>query len=103
MKFTSKLTVLFVSIGIIVGSIMFALIYFQTTRILENEINKRMENRVIFTMDALDRFLSRSLNDIKIIAGDPVISSGNTAAEQIAERLIFFRNTYKWYVSLSLI
>src|SRR3989338_5792703 len=101
MKFAHKLTVLFISISVIVITIMLAIAYFQVGKILESEIRRRMESRVIFTMDALGRFLSRSLNDIKIIAGDPVISSGNATAEQITERLIFFRNTYKQYGSLS--
>jgi len=101
MKFTPKLTALFISIGAIVAAIMYTIAYFQVAKILEGEIRVRMESRVIITMDALDRFLSRSLNDIKIIADDPVISSGNATAGQITERLIFFRNTYKWYGSLS--
>jgi len=101
MKFAPKLTALFISIGAIVAAIMYTIAYFQVAKILEGEIRARMESRVIITMDALDRFLSRSLNDIKIIADDPVISSGNATAEQITERLIFFRNTYKWYGSLS--
>jgi len=101
MKFAPKLAALFISIGAIVAAIMSTIAYFQVAKILEGEIRAHMESRVIITMDALDRFLSRSLNDIKIIADDPVISSGNATAEQITERLIFFRNTYKWYGSLS--
>jgi PAS domain S-box-containing protein len=101
MKFAPKLTALLISIGAIVAAIMCTIAYFQVAKILEGEIRAHMESRVIITMDALDRFLSRSLNDIKIIADDPVISSGNATAEQVTERLIFFRNTYKWYGSLS--
>jgi len=101
MKFAPKLTALFVSIIAIIVAVMFTVAYFQVAKILESEIGASMESRVIFTMDALDRFLSRSLNDIKIIAGDPVISSENATAEEITEELIFYRNTYKWYVSLS--
>jgi PAS domain S-box-containing protein len=101
MKFTPKLTALFISIGAIVAIIMYTIAYFQVAKILEGEIKAHMENRVIFTMDGLDHFLHERSSDIKMIAGDPVISSGNATVEQITERLIYFRNAYKCYVSLS--
>src|SRR4030042_690106 len=101
MKFAPKLTALFISIGTIIAAAMFTIAYFQVGKILEGEIRARMENRVFFIMDALDRFLYERLSDISVISHDPVISSGNATAEQITERLIFFRNTYKCYVSLS--
>src|SRR4030043_1384257 len=101
MKFAPKLTALFISLGAIIAARMFSISYFQVGKILEGEIRTRMENRVFFTMDALDRFLHERLSNIKMIAKDPVISSENATAEQITERLIFFRNVYKCYVSLS--
>jgi signal transduction histidine kinase/HAMP domain-containing protein len=101
MKFAPKLTALFISISAIIVAVMLTIAYFQVAKILESEIRVRMENRVFFTMDALDRFLSERLSDIKMIADDPVISSENATAEQIIERLIFFRNAYKCYASLS--
>lgn len=101
MKFAPKLTALFISINIIISAVILAVAYFQEAKMLESEIRARMENRVFFTMDALDRFLYERLGDIKMIAGDSVISSGNTTAEEITERLIYFRNTYKCYASLS--
>ena len=101
MKYAPKLTALFISISAISAAVMFTIAYFQVAKILESEITARMENRVFFTMDALDRFLSERLSDISVISHDPVINSGNATAEQITERLIFFRNAYKCYVSLS--
>jgi hypothetical protein len=101
MKFAPKLTALFISIGAIIAAVMFTIAYFQVAKMLEGEVRARMENRVFFIMDAMDRFLYERLSDISVISHDPVISSGNATAEQITERLIFFRNAYKCYVSLS--
>ncbi|MFH1594135.1 MAG: ATP-binding protein [Candidatus Omnitrophota bacterium] len=101
MKFANKLTALFIIIGTIIAAAMFTIVYFQVAKILESDIKVRMENRAFFTMDVLDRFLSERLSDIKMIAKDPVISPEPAAAEEITERLIFFRNTYKCYASLS--
>jgi hypothetical protein len=101
MKFAPKLTALFISIGAIIAAVMFTIAYFQVAKILEGEVRARMENRVFFIMDAMDRFLYERLSDISVISHDPVINSGNATAEQITERLIFFRNAYKYYVSLS--
>jgi PAS domain S-box-containing protein len=101
MKFVHKLTALFISINAIIVAVMITIAYFQMAKTLESEIRERMENCVFFTMDAMDRFLYERLSDIKMIAKDPVISSENATAEQITERLIFFRNAYKCYISLS--
>jgi PAS domain S-box-containing protein len=101
MKFAPKLTALLIIIGAIIAAVMFTIVYFQVEKILESEIRARMENRVFFTMDAMDRFLYERLSDIKLIAKDSVISSEDATAEQINERLISFRNAYKCYASLS--
>jgi two-component system sensor kinase FixL len=101
MKFAPKLTALFIIIGAIIAAVMFTIVYFQVEKILESEIRARMENRVFFTMDALERFLYERLSDIKMIAKDSVISSEDATAEQITEKLIFFRNAYKCYASFS--
>ncbi|MFH1441508.1 MAG: ATP-binding protein [Candidatus Omnitrophota bacterium] len=101
MKFAPKLTVVFISIGIIVAAIMFTIVYFQVADILENEVRARIEDRVFFVMNAIDSFLYEKLNDVKVICHDPVISSESASAEQITERLIYFRNVYKCFVSFS--
>jgi len=101
MKFAPKLTALFISISAIFAAIVFTIAYSQVEKILEGGVGARMENRVFFIMDALDRFLYERLSDIKMIADDSVISSENATAEEITERLIFFRNAYKRYASLS--
>ena len=86
MKFAPKLTALFISISAIIVAVMLTIAYFQVAKILESDIRARMENRVFFTMDALDRFLYERLSDIKMIANDPVISSENATAEKITEK-----------------
>jgi len=101
MKFAPKLTVLFISVGAIFAAVVFTIAYFQVEKILEGDVRARMENRVFFAMDAMDRFLYERLSDISVISHDPVISSGDATAEEITERLIFFRNAYKCYISLS--
>ncbi len=101
MKFAPKLTVLFISICAIFAAVVFTIAYFQVEKILEGDVRARMENRVFFAMDTMDHFLYERLSDISVISHDPVISSGDATAEEITERLIFFRNAYKCYISLS--
>jgi len=101
MKFAPKLTVLFISICAIFAAATFTITYFQVEKILEGDVRALMENRAFFTMDAMDRFLYERLSDIKLIAKDSVISSEDATAEQINEKLIFFRNNYKCYASFS--
>ena len=101
MKFAPKLSALLISLSTIIVAVILTIVYLQSERILQREISKNLESQAIICMSALDRFLYKSFNDIQIIAGGHVLTSGKSSAEEITERLIFYRNTYKWYASIS--
>jgi hypothetical protein len=101
MKFSTKLTVFFTAMA---GSIVFVfltIIYFQSARTLEREVCLHMETYAFYIMNSLDHLLSSSSNEIKLMAGDLVFKAENATAEEITERLLFYRNTCNRYVSLS--
>jgi PAS domain S-box-containing protein len=101
MRFTTRLTTGFIGISVIVIAIVLAAVYFRVTKNMEDEIMVRMQSRAIFTMDMLDRFLYERAGDLAIISQDPVINSPTATAQEITKKLIFFRNTCKFYISLS--
>jgi len=101
MRFTTRLTAGFIGISVIILVFVLTAVYFLVTKSMENEIMARMQSRAIFTMDMLDRFLYERAGDLEVISQDPVINSPNSTAQEITKKLIFFRNTCKFYISLS--
>jgi signal transduction histidine kinase/HAMP domain-containing protein len=101
MKFSTKLTALFTVITTILTTVLLSIVFFQASRMLEKEVRLLMKAYVFNVMDTSARFLTTSYHDIKIIADDPVIRSDTATAREITDRLIFYRNTCKKYVSLS--
>jgi len=101
MKFSTKLTLLFTIITTTLTTVLLSIVYIQSSKILERETRLLMKSGVFNVMDTAARFLTTSYHDLKIIADDPVIRSKTATAEEITERLLFYRNTCKKYVSLS--
>jgi signal transduction histidine kinase len=101
MKFAIKLSALLSAIIIVFGLAISLFIYQSNLNILkENEIH-HLQDIVSNILDNIDRNFFERYNDIKGLVGDLVISSRNSTAKEITERLIAFRNTYKTYVSVS--
>ena len=101
MKFRTKLTLLFVAIGLFLTIIGTLFIYYSNLTILEAQIENRLEDDAFHVMDKIDRMLFERFSDIKTIASDPNIISRTTTPQQITERLIEYRNLHKTYISLS--
>jgi len=101
MRFAGKLIILMLAIimFIIVAVSFFS--YDSSRKILENAIKNNLENVASNTTGNIDRILFDRYADIRIIAAGPILSSRNSTPSQITERMIKYRDMYKYYVSLS--
>ncbi len=103
MKFSTKLLLLYLvfAVGIIVPINFF--LYHAGSETIENEIKTHLEERTVHIMDKIDRLLFERFADIQVIADDPIIRSKHkTATDDLAKRLIAYRNYYNVYISLSI-
>jgi len=101
MKFTTKLTALFLGIMITISVAISYSIYISNYKGLEEQIQHRLRDMAFHTMDKIDRTLHTQLEDIELLSNDVIISSRNSTPKEITERLIEYRNQRKTYVSLS--
>lgn len=101
MKFSIKLITLMTIILIINGILISYFVYNSNVKELNKEIKGNLEDYSFHVIDKVDRNMYGRAGDIQILATDPIISSRNSTPEQITERLIKFRDTYKYYISLS--
>ena len=103
MKFTTKLTALFLGIMITISVAISYSIYISNHKGLEEQIQHRLRDMAFHTMDKIDMTLHMKLEDIELLTNDVIISSRNSTPKEITERLIEYRNQRKTYVSLSFI
>jgi len=101
MKFSTKLTALFLGIMIPVSVFVSSVVYISNRKMLEVQIKHRLQDIAFHVMDKIDRTLYERLIDIKGLASDSIISSPGSTAEQITAKLIKHRNLHKTYASLS--
>ena len=101
MKFTTKLTALFLGIMITVSVAISYSIYISNYKGLEEQIQHRLRDMAFHTMDKIDRTLHTQIEDIELLANDVIISSRDSTPKEITERLIEYRNHSKSYVTLS--
>ena len=101
MRFAGKLILLMLAImlAIIITVVYFS--YDSSNRVMESEIKSNLENYAFNTTSTMDRTLFDRYSDIKAIATGPFFSSRSSTPKQITERMIQYRNLYKYYVSLS--
>jgi len=101
MKFTTKLTVLFSAIILIIGAIASYLVYSSNLKKIEEQINKKTEERAFHIMDKIDRMLFERRADIKALADGPILRSRTSTPKQITEIFKKYQDRYKVYTSLS--
>jgi signal transduction histidine kinase len=101
MKFTTKLTVLFSAIILIIGAIASYLVYSSNLKKLEEQINKKTEERAFHIMDKIDRMLFERRADIKALAAEQILRSRTSTPKQITEIFKKYQDRYKAYTSLS--
>src|SRR4030066_1712919 len=101
MKFTTKLTILFSAIILIIGAITSYLVYSSDLKKLEEQISRKTEERAFHIMDKIDRMLFERRADIKALAVEPILRSRTSTQKQITEILKKYQDRYKAYTSLS--
>jgi len=101
MRFTTKLTTLFTVIGLFVGVTLSYFVYTSNIKILEEQIEGRLEDQAFHTIDKVDRMIYERYVDIKRFSTDPIISSRSSTPKQIAERLAKYYSEHKIYTSIS--
>ena len=101
MKFTTKLTTLFLAVMIAISATILYFVYRSNLRSLEEQIQHRLGDMAFHTMDKIDRTMYARLTDVKFLANDAIISSPDSTPKEITERLIKYRDQYKNYISLS--
>lgn len=101
MRLSTKLTLLFSVIFLIISTVITYLVYTSNIRVLEDHIKDRLKNQAFHTMDKIDRMLFERYGDIKTLVSDSVISSRKSSPQQITERLLEFKKNYRYYFSLS--
>jgi|GEM_PF-2289713 len=101
MRFALKLALLFLSVFLISSAVIVYFVYDSGIKAFHHEIQDKLENHAFHTMGMIDRMFFERMVDIRVIAGDSIIRSGNSSPRQITERLIEYRNTLKSYESIS--
>lgn len=101
MKFGTKRAVVFSGIVLAAGLVGFYFFYLKTLEILKRQIAERLEVHAVNTVDRFDRIFYERYLDMKMLASDPIISSGRSAPEQISERLKEWHKQHTYYASLS--
>jgi len=101
MKYSTKLTVLFSAIILIIGAITSYLVYSSDRKNLEEQIKEKTQERAFHTMDKIDRMLFERRADIKALAAEPILRSRTSTPKQITEIFKKYQDRYKAYTSLS--
>jgi PAS domain S-box-containing protein len=101
MKFSTKLTVLFSAIILIIGAIASYLVYSSDLKQLEEHIKEKTEERAFHIMDKIDRMFFERYADMKALAVEPILRSRTSTPKQVTEILKKFQDRYKAYTSLS--
>src|SRR3972149_261113 len=101
MKYSTKLTVLFSAIILIIGAITSYLVYSSDRKNLEEQIKEKTQERAFHTMDKIDRMLFERRADIKALASEPILRSRTSTQKQITEILKKYQEKYNAYTSLS--
>ena len=101
MKVSTKLTILFSTIIIFVGLVPSYFFYNSTIQQLEESITGKLEGMATDAMNTADQMFYERYLDIKMLAADPVITSRDSTAKQITDRLLAYKNGNPSYLSLS--
>lgn len=101
MKLIHKLIFLCVGLVLLTCTGMAWQVITATNKILVSEIKERFRERAASRMLAVDSMLQNNINNIQVIAGDPLFCTHEPSAQQIASRLINYRNLFKIYLNLS--
>lgn len=101
MKISTKLAALFSTIFILVGLLPYYFYYTVSIEQLEKSVAGQLKSIANDSMATVDQTLYEHYLDIRVLAADPVLTSGHSTVKQISERLMAYKNGHPAYVSLS--
>lgn len=101
MRFSTKLIALTAGIFLVGCIFLTYIVSVSGIRILEGQVRDKLENQAVQAMDKIDRLFFERYADMKVLAGDPVISSKKSTQGQISARLAEYLSRYTFYSSLS--
>jgi len=101
LKFVHKLAVLCVGLVLLTCTGMALLVTIYTSKTVISEVKERFRDRATNRMLVVDGLLHDHLANVQVIAGDPLFCTPEPSTQQIASRLINYRNLFKVYLSLS--
>ena len=101
MKFSTKLTLLYLifTLGIMIP--IFSFLFYSGYQVTEKQIKERLQERAAHFMDKIDRMLFERSADIQVLASDSVFNNPNSSQLDLTKRLLTYRNAYKVYMSIS--
>ncbi|MBI5418674.1 MAG: HAMP domain-containing protein [Deltaproteobacteria bacterium] len=102
MKFSTKLAALFSCIYLVSCAILIYYGHHSNTKALEGSIIDELQFKAVHTLDKIDRMLYERYADIRLLAADPILRSGSSTPEKLAEVLKRHQANNTMYGSLSL-
>jgi PAS domain S-box-containing protein len=104
MKFSNKILLLFLGSLLGIASFMSFFLYNAATNTTEQEIRAHLQARAVYGIDKIDRLLFERAADVQAMATDPyIVANANTDnTDLLTLRLLHYRNTYKFYLSISI-
>ncbi len=96
-----KLTLLCLSLVLFTGASLYYVANEESQQKLKEEISANIVQQCDYTMNSIDRFIYERLQDIHIIATDPIFSDSNATNTSITKRLRELKKISPVYSSIS--
>ncbi|MBF0428665.1 MAG: response regulator, partial [Magnetococcales bacterium] len=101
MKFAKKLILLCSVLVTLTGFGIAFFVYGILIQSSETEVVERLQKRSLDYLKNIDRMLFERLGDLKLFSTDPFLCDDTIHLEQIANRLILYRDIYKNYLDIA--
>jgi len=96
-----KLTLLCLGLVLFTGALLYFVANEESQQKLKEEISAHIVAQCDYTMNSIDRFLYERLQDIHLIASDPIFRDTSATPAQITQRLLEFKRISTLYNSIS--
>ncbi len=96
-----KLTLLCLGLVLFTGASLYFVANEESQQKLKEEISAHIVAQCDYTMNSIDRFLYERLQDIHLIASDPIFRDTSATPAQITQRLLEFKRISTLYNSIS--
>ncbi|SFF50497.1 SpoIIE family protein phosphatase [Thermoflexibacter ruber] len=96
-----KLTLLCLGLVLFTGASLYFVANEESQQKLKEEISAHIVAQCDYTMNSIDRFLYERLQDINLIASDPIFRDTSATPTQITQRLLEYKRISTLYNSIS--